>query len=299
MGKTLVFPPVDCRSNKTDTTLISDADFDKFRDFFYRKTGIKFSESKRYFVDKRLIERMEQTGHQSFRSYFSFMRFQASAQEVQKLINAMTVNETYFFREAYQFDCLVDNVMDEIVKNKISNNKGSKSSQTIRIWSIPSSTGEEPYSIALYLLEKWPGINQYNVEIVSSDIDSNVLASAKEGIYNERSIKLLPPEYKHKYFTPIGRGKYQINSDIRQSVKFTQVNLAEPTQTRSYRGFDIVFCRNLLIYFDDVSRRQAADIFFDALNPNGFVFLGHSESMSRISSLYKIRKFPKALVYQR
>lgn len=279
-------------NNTVEPTTITDADFEKFRDFFYRKTGIKFENSKRYFVDKRLVDRMAATGQESFRSYFSFMRFQASGEELQQLINAMTVNETYFFREEYQFECLVENVMNEIAAKK---DKG----QTIRIWSIPSSTGEEPYSIALYLLEKWPDIMNYDVEIVSSDIDSNVLQNCRQGIYNERSIKLLPERILRRYFTKIAAGKYQISSDLRQSVKFTQVNLAEPSQTRVYRGFDVVFCRNLLIYFDDISRRQAADVFFDALNPNGFVFLGHSESMSRISSLYKVRKFPKAMVYQR
>jgi chemotaxis protein methyltransferase CheR len=271
---------------------ISEAEFEKFREFFYRKTGIRFENTKRYFVDKRLLDRMRANGFDTFKQYFTFMRFQASGVEVQELINVMTVNETYFFREDYQFECLVDNVMNEIASRK-------KPGELIRIWSIPSASGEEPYSIAMFLLEQWPGIDQYEVEIVSSDIDSNMLKRCHEGIYSERSVKGIPTRLLRKYFTALPGNRFAICDDLKASVKFTQVNLAQPSQTRAYRGFDVVFCRNLLIYFDDASRREAADVFYDALNPNGFVFLGHSESMSRISSLYKVRKFPKAMVYQK
>jgi len=271
---------------------ITDAEFERFRDFFYRKTGIHFEDSKRYFVDKRLIARIGETGHDSFRSYFTFMRFQASGEEVQELINAMTVNETYFFREEYQFECMVENALDEIVRQK-------EPGAEIRIWSIPSSTGEEPYSIALYLLEHWPGIDTVDVEIVSSDIDSKVLERCRKGVYNQRSVQHLPRAILEKYFEPIAGGHFQIDQDLRDSIHFTQVNLNEPAQTRKYRDFDLIFCRNLLIYFDDASRRQAAEVFYDALNPGGFIFLGHSESMSRISSLFKVRKFAKAMTYQK
>ena len=271
---------------------IADAEFERFRDFFYRKTGIRFEDSKRYFVDKRLIERIRKTGHDSFRSYFTFMRFQASGEELQELINIMTVNETYFFREKYQFDCMVEDVLDEIVRYK---GEGAE----IRIWSIPSSTGEEPYSIAIYLLEYWPLIEEVDVEIVSSDIDSKALERCRQGIYGKRSVQHLPKTLLKKYFTPLANGSYQICQDLRESVRFTQVNLSDGSQTRAYRNFDLIFCRNLLIYFDDASRRQSAEVFYDALNPGGFIFLGHSESMSRISSLFKVRKFSKAMAYQK
>ncbi|MFT5716810.1 MAG: chemotaxis protein methyltransferase CheR [Oleiphilaceae bacterium] len=272
--------------------IISDSDFARFRDFFYRKTGILFEESKRYFVDKRLLSRIEATGHEFFRSYFTELRFQSSGEELQELINIMTVNETYFFREEYQFECLVESVLDELVKQK-------ELGDVIRIWSIPSSTGEEPYSIALYLLEHWDKIDNYDVEIISSDIDTKVLEECKKGMYNARSVKSLSKPLLKRYFTEHTSDKFEIDKDLRDAIEFTQVNLADAEQTRSYRDIDVVFCRNLLIYFDDASRRQAADVFFDALNPGGFIFLGHSESMSRISSLYKVKKFPKAIAYQK
>jgi chemotaxis protein methyltransferase CheR len=270
---------------------ISKEDFLKFREFFYRKTGIQFDDSKRYFVDRRLIERVEATDSGNFRNYFMMLRFETSGEEIQTLTNLMTVNETYFFREEYQFKCMVNSILPEIVKLK-------KDSSPIRIWSMPSSSGEEPYSIAMYLLEYWPGINQWDVEIISSDIDTKILAQARRGCYSPRSVANLPKSLLGKYFRPSGPD-YQICEDLRQAVEFTRVNLMNAADVRGYRGFDLIFCRNLLIYFDDLSRRQAADTFYDALHPGGFLCLGHSESMSRISSLYKARKFSDSVVYQK
>jgi chemotaxis protein methyltransferase CheR len=270
---------------------ITDDDFQKFREYFYRRTGIAFEPAKRYFVDKRLIDRIHATGSDSFRNYFSMLRFQASGEELQCLVNAMTVNETYFFREEYQFDCLVRSILPEIVARK--RDKGP-----IRIWVMPSSSGEEPYTIAMCLLERWKLIDAYDVEIVSSDIDTEILKQARAGLYSPRAVQHVPAAYLSKYFTRAG-SSYQLCDDLRAAIEFTTVNLHDPKQVASYRDFDVIFCRNLLIYFDDVSRKQAAETFFDVLKPGGFICLGHSESMSRISALYRIRKFPEAIVYQK
>jgi len=270
---------------------ISTDDFQKFREFFYRKTGINFEESKRYFVDKRLVERIEATVQGNFRSYFTMLRFQASGAELQTLINLMTINETYFFREEYQFDCLVKSVLPEIVAHR-------KNKDPIRIWIIPSSSGEEPYSIAMCLLERWPGIRDWDVELVSSDIDTSILDLARAGLYSARSVQHVPKAYLQKYFRRTAE-VFQLNDDLRGAVEFTRVNLQEPADVRSYRNYDVIFCRNLLIYFDDLSRTRAAEVFYEALRPGGFICLGHSESMSRISALFKIRKFPDAIIYQK
>ncbi len=271
---------------------ITDEDFQKFREFFYRKTGIRFEDNKRYFVDRRLVERIEATGSGSFRCYFTLLRFQASGEELQALTNLMTVNETYFFREEYQFKCMVQSMLPEIVRRK-------KKGGTIRIWSIPSSSGEEPYSIAIYLLQFWPGIDEWDVEVIASDIDTEILDKARRGRYSARSVQHLPINILQTYFRRVGNGEYEICDELRQAVEFTRVNLNEPADTRPYRGFDLIFCRNLLIYFDDLSRAKAAEVFFDALNPAGFICLGHSESMSRVTSLFRVRKFPEAIVYQK
>jgi len=272
-------------------TVISTEDFLTFREFFYRKTGILFDDAKRYFVDKRLADRIHASGCDNFRSYFTMLRFQASGSELQALVNSMTVNETYFFREEYQFDCLVNSILPELATRK-------RKGEPIRIWIIPSSSGEEAYSIAMMLMERWPGIHEWDVELVSSDIDTDILAQARKGLYSARSVRQVPPQWLGKYFRRVGEN-FQICDDLRESVDFTRVNLMDTLDTRRYRGFDVVFCRNLLIYFDDLSRKQAAETFYEALNPGGFICLGHSESMSRISSLFRIRKLPQAIVYQK
>nr|WP_245535806.1 protein-glutamate O-methyltransferase CheR [Thiorhodococcus drewsii] len=271
---------------------ISEEDFRTFREFFYRKTGILFEDSKRYFVDKRLLDRMNATGSETFRGYFTMMRFQTSGEELQTLINSMTVNETYFFREEYQFRCLVDSVLEELVERRADD------SSPIRIWSVPSASGEEAYGIAIYLLEYWPRIADLDVEIISSDIDTDILAQARRGRYGERSLQQLPLSLRNKYFHRDG-DHYRVDDVLREAVDFTRANVTDAAEMRGYRNFDVIFCRNLLIYFDDLSRKQTAESFYDALNPGGFVCLGHSESMSRISSLFRVRKFPEAIVYQK
>lgn len=272
-------------------TVISAEDFGRFRDYFYRKSGIRFDDNKRYFVDKRLLERMAATGAGTFRDYFTHLRFEASGKEWQAVVNLMTVNETYFMREDYQFSCLVESILPELTARRARN-------QPLRIWVMPSSSGEEAYSIALCLLERWPELANWDVEIVSSDIDTQILAQAQAGHYSARAIQHLPASWLQKYFTRTGNG-YQISQDLRDAVAFTRVNLHDPKEVADYRDFDVVFCRNLLIYFDDSSRHQAAQTFFEVLRPGGFICLGHSESMSRISSLFKIRKFEHAVVYQK
>ena len=278
-------------ASQPESATITNEDFLKFKEFFYRRTGISFEASKRYFVDKRLVERIEATGTGTFRGYFTLLRFQASGEELQLLTNCMTVNETYFLREEYQFKCLVDSILPQIVHRRVG-------TDAIRIWCIPSSSGEEPYSVAMYLLEKWAGIREWDVEIVSSDIDTNILRRARAGRYSPRSVQYIPEPWLKKYFKGVG-DEYQLCDDLRQAVEFTRVNLAEPADTLGYRNFDVIFCRNLLIYFDDASRKTASETFYEALNPGGYLCLGHSESMSRISSLFEVRKFPEAIVYRK
>jgi chemotaxis protein methyltransferase CheR len=275
-----------------DPPTLNAQDFAKFCEFFYRKTGIIFAENKRYFVERRIFERMTATESPSFREYFTTMRFETSGQEMQRLVNTMTVNETYFFREDYQFDALTKGILPEVIKNK---RKGG----TIRIWSLPCSTGEEPYSIAIYILEGWDRADDFNIEIMASDIDSRVLQQAREGIYGERAVSRVPLKLKQKYFTPAPGNNVQIVDALRESIDFSSINLMDVGQVRNYSDIDVIFCRNLLIYFDDVARRQAMETLYDCLAPGGFICLGHSESMSRMSSLFRPRRFGDAIIYQK
>jgi chemotaxis protein methyltransferase CheR len=151
----------------------------------------------------------------------------------------------------------------------------------------------------MWLLENWPRVDEYLVEIVGSDIDTHVLELARAGTFGKRALMRLPPELVRKYFAALPEEQWQIDSQLRDSVSFTCVNLVEPDQTRQHGQFDVIFCRNMLIYFDDTSRRIAAENLYESLLPGGFICLGHTESMSRISPLFEIRRFDDAIVYQR
>jgi chemotaxis protein methyltransferase CheR len=276
------------------TSLVTDADFARFCEFLYRRTGILFTPAKRYFVDRRLAERMQATASRSFAVYLARLRADTDG-EVENLINAFTINETYFYREDHQLRCLTSALLPERVA-------GKPSGATVRIWSMPCSTGEEPYSVAIWLLENWPEVDRYDVEIVGSDIDTRALGAAEEGRYGERALMRLGPDLVARYFvreeTRLGPA-WRILADLRGSVRFTPCNLTEAAAMATQGRFDVVFCRNVLIYFDDASRRVAADNIFDALVPGGFVCLGHTESMSRISPLFRVCRYDDAIVYRR
>jgi chemotaxis protein methyltransferase CheR len=277
---------------KSSGVEITPEEYAKFCEFFYRKTGIVFTEKKGYFVERRLAERMQNLGMATFRDYFSLLRFQLSGEEWQELINCMTVNETYFLREDYQFDAMINGMLPEIVRNRTPGD-------TIRIWSMPCSTGEEPYSIAIQLLELWDAADDWGIEIHASDIDTRVIAQAAHGTYGIRSLQRLTTELRTKYFSRIGPDQFQIRQELRESIDFCTANIIDRLAMARFHAMDIIFCRNLLIYFDDLSRRDAVECLYEALAPGGFICLGHSESMSRISSLFKPRKFRDTIVYQK
>jgi chemotaxis protein methyltransferase CheR len=274
-----------------DTPAITEEEFRRLAEFIYRRTGMVFAESKRYYVERRIGERMKATSLASFAGYFAYLRNDARS-EVEQLINAFTVNETYFYREDHQLACLSTDLLRERVSQK-------QRGDAIRIWSVPCSTGEEPYSIAMWLLENWAAVDDYDIEIVGSDIDTRVLEAAAEGIFGKRALMRLSPPLVGRYFSEIGDERWQILDDLRQSVQFSRVNIIDPRETRAQGKFDVIFCRNVLIYFDDESRRVAAENLYDNLLPGGFICLGHTESMSRISPLFDVCRYSDAIVYRR
>jgi chemotaxis protein methyltransferase CheR len=263
-------------------------EFRRLCEFLYRRTGMVFTEAKRYYVERRVVERMSATGAASFASYFARLRSDMEG-EVEHFVNAFTVNETYFYREDHQLRCLTSDLLADRLRAK-------RPGQAIRIWSVPCSTGEEPYSIAIWLLENWPMVDQYEIEIVGSDIDTGVLEKARSGVYGKRALMRLSPHLVEKYFAPDAPDTWKILDDLRESVRFSRVNIVEPGETATYGRFDVIFCRNVLIYFDDASRRVAAENLYENLAPGGYICLGHSESMSRISPLFEVRRFADAMV---
>lgn len=270
---------------------LTEDEFRKLCEFLYRRTGMIFTETKRYYVERRVVERMVATSADSFSSYFTRLRANLGG-EIEQFVNAFTVNETYFYREDHQLKCLTSDLLAQRILDR-------KHGDAIRIWSVPCSTGEEPYSIAMWLLENWSLVDNYEIEIVGSDIDTKVLEIAREGIFGKRALMRLTPEIITTYFSQLDEFRWQIIEDLRDSVRLGPVNIVEQNETRPYGQFDVIFCRNVLIYFDDASRRIAAENLYENLLPGGFICLGHAESMSRISPLFEVARFADAIVYQR
>jgi chemotaxis protein methyltransferase CheR len=275
----------------TEPPPITEDEFRRLCEFVYRRTGMVFTEAKRYYVQRRINDRMQATGSTSFASYFARLRIDMDG-EIEQFINAFTINETYFYREEHQLQCLTSDLLRERLRVRP---RGTP----IRIWSIPCSTGEEPYSIAIWLLENWPEVDTHDVDIVGSDIDTQALEAARAGIFGKRALMHLPPQVIERYLEPLDGERWRVLQDLRDSVSFSAVNLVEMAETRANGRFDVIFCRNVLIYFDDTSRRVAAENLYENLAPGGFICLGHSESMSRISPLFDVCRYADAIVYQR
>jgi chemotaxis protein methyltransferase CheR len=275
--------------SKPSVPTLSAAELARFCEFLYNRTGLMYGESKRFYIERRVVERMAALELYHFPAYFALLL--SGGPETEQLINSFTVNETYFYREDNQLRCLSRSLLPEIIRKRAPGD-------LVRIWSVPCSTGEEPYSIAMWLLENWPLVDAYHIEIVGSDIDTRVLAEASAGLYGDRAISRLSPDLVKRYFEKVGE-RQQIIKDLRESVKFTQVNLIDAAMIVRQGKFDVIFCRNVLIYFDDASRLAAAHNLYSRLNYGGFICLGHSESMARISDRFEVRRFEDAIVYQR
>jgi len=274
----------------SENLLLSAAELQRLCTFLYRETGMLFGESKRYYIERRLADRLAATGAGDFAAYFG--RLRSEPEEREALINAVTVNETYFYREEHQLACLSRSLLPDLITTR-------RPGDRIRIWSAPCSTGEEAYSIAIWLLENWRLVDAYNIEIVGSDIDTRVLEAAREGLFGERALSRLSPELIETYFGPVRRHRREIIQDLKESVTFNQANLIDGPGLAAQGIFDVIFCRNVLIYFDDESRQIAARNLYDRLAPGGYLCLGHTESMSRISDRFAMRRFEDAIVFQR
>jgi chemotaxis protein methyltransferase CheR len=284
-------PPQDAgRPGQQSVPVLTADELRRLSEFLYRRTGMLFGESKRYYIERRIGDRMVATGQPNFRVYFSHL--QSDGLEAERLVNCFTVNETYFYREEHQLLCLGRSLLPSIVQ-------GRRPGDLVRIWSVPCATGEEPYSIAIWLLENWAMVDAYHIEIVGSDIDTRVLEDAAAAGYGERALSRLPPDLVERYFEPLRDGRRRLIEDLRESVKLTPANLVDGASVAAQGQFDVIFCRNVLIYFDDASRRIAADNLYDALHPGGYICLGHTESMARITDRFEVRRFEDAIVYQR
>jgi len=272
---------------------ITQVQLDKIRELIYKETGILYETKKDYALKARIEKRMEASGAKAFRDYYKILLFDDRESELQNLIEELTVNETYFFRDFPQLQGFAEKVLPIILDDK-----RQKNDFNLKIWSAACSTGEEPYTLSVILQEMIPEYMLWEVSILATDIDRQVLRIARKGEYGQRSMKDTPLPYRGKYFERVNTG-WRILPRTRESVEFELLNLMDRRAMRRQRGFDVIFCRNVLIYFNDLSRKKVVNGFYDALNPGGFLFLGSSESVGRITAAFELVRLDGFLAYRK
>jgi len=267
--------------------------YTKICEMVYKYSGIRFDERKVDFVFRRLDERIECTGAAGLKDYYQTLRFDFAGLEIHKLVEILTTNETYFFREYPQLQSFAEFVLPEVLALK-----RKKNDRWINIWSAGCSTGEEPYTLAIILREMIEDFSSWKISIIATDINQTVLKTAKRGIYKSRSVKDVPTEYLNKYFESREDG-FHLSPVIKNMVNFQEVNLVDSAAISKLSGQNFIFCRNVIIYFDENVNKTLLEKFYDILDPGGYIFLGHSESVGRITSAFKLLHQGNMLVYQK
>ena len=278
----------------TDSEIaMTDEEFPLLRDLIYNYSGLYFAEENRYLLERRLSSRLAHHQLSTFQDYYYFLKYDAGReQELSDIMDLLTTNETYFFRESFQLKAFTDEIIPELVKRKSIN--GDK---TIRIWSAGCSTGEEPYTIAMLLMEK-PELYGWKIEIIGTDISQRVLHHARKGVYGNSSFRVAEPHYKGRYFQDLDGG-YRVGDRVREFVTFSRLNLYDSSRFLFLGKMDIIFCRNVIIYFDLPAKKRVIEQFYNTLNPGGFLLLGHSESLMNITTAFKLRHFKNDMVYEK
>lgn len=264
--------------------------FRLIRDMIRDYCGLYFDDNSRYLLEKRLSRRVRNLHLDDFRDYYRLIRYDKSAEiELAAIIDVLTVNETYFFREQNQLLAFSEEILKELRET-------NQRERTLRIWSAGCSTGEEPYTLAMIINEK--GFAGWEVEIYGSDINQRVLQTARKGAYRRNSFRTIEQYYMSKYFIE-EEGAYRIVDGIKRYVNFSYLNLLDPFKTKFLGKMDVIFCRNVLIYFDAESRKKVIDNFYNRLVDGGYLMLGHAESLINISTAFTLRHFKHDMVYQK
>ncbi len=265
--------------------------FRLLRDAIYRRTGIWFADASKYLLQKRLSPRARELNFDSFQKYYYFLQYDPRAdEEFDEIYDLVTTKETYFFREPAQLTAFVEEIVPDILSRKIVNK--------IRVWSAGCATGEEPYSIAI-LLQESRLFERTGFEIFGSDISNEVLVRARKGQYREAAFRTTDPTLRDKYFIRDKDGSWRIRDEIRNRVSFGRLNLYDEPRVSLLGSVDVIFCRNVIIYFDDASKRTVINNFYNRLVDGGYLLLGHSESLISLSTQFKLRHLKNDMVYQK
>ncbi len=278
-----------------DNLCMSDELFERWRKYIYDLCGIYFQDNKKYLLESRLLKRMYFLNLDTYDEYLNYLLYYSDgSQEKNYLFEAITITETYFFRNQPRIDSLIGSVLPEIISEKLK-----KGRDKIKIWSAASSSGEEAYSVAIaiddLLSAKYPSIN---FEITGTDINEAVIKTAQQGIYKSYSMRNTPAYYVKKYFK-VNENNYVLNERIKNKVNFRLLNLYDETSLRLMFNYDVIFCANVLIYFDLKSRIRVVNRLYNSLNKGGYLFIGYSETLHNISQAFKIISFPKTIGYKK
>lgn len=268
-------------------------EFELFRRFIREQSGIDLNENQIDSLRLSLSARTREKGFGDYLEYYEFLLQNPQGEEFKELLNLITVNETYFFRTPSHFAALKDHVLPEIVTKKNENK--------LSIWSAGCSTGEEPYSIAIILKEYFgEALEEWDVRILATDVSKQALMTAKEALYGGRTLRLVEPDCLGKYFRACGAERYKLNDEIRQMVSFGYQNLVkEPFPLEVMNGWDIIFCRNVIIYFNLESARRVINNFYECLNETGYLFVGYAEMLQPICDRFSLLEFGKGFAYKK
>jgi chemotaxis protein methyltransferase CheR len=268
--------------------ILQDTEFRLFRDLIYRLTGIALADGKRQLVKSRLTKRLRYYHLERFQDYYDLVMAQGeSGPETTEMVNCITTNKTDFFREPHHFQF----VGNKLLQEKIQQARWGQVPRRLRVWHAGCSTGEEPYTLAMTLAEALQGEGHWDVRQLASDIDTDVLAHAARGIYEMERVDPVPEPLLKKYFLR-GQGEQsgfvKVRDELRQQITFKQINLLDSLwPIRHDVRFDMIFCRNVVIYFDKPTQRRLFARFQEWLRPGGYLFIGHSESLLGISDAFE------------
>jgi chemotaxis protein methyltransferase CheR len=265
--------------------------FRLLRDQIYKRSGMWFNDTSKYLLQKRLSPRARELNFDSFQKYFYFLQYDPRADaEFDQIFDLVTTNETYFFREPAQLQAFVEEIIPDLLARKPV--------KKIRIWSAGCSSGEEPYSLAM-LLQEAGWYDHAAFEIFASDINQAVLGKARKGQYRENAFRATTPAMREKYFTRETESVWRVKDEIRNRVSFGRLNLYDEARVSLLGHLDVVFCRNVIIYFDDASKKVVVNNFYNRLIEGGYLLLGHSESLISLSTQFKLRHLKNDMVYQK
>lgn len=277
----------------TASIAMSDTQFDRIRQIVYKKSGIHFQDQKKYVLESRLSRRLEELGLNSYDQYILFLTAGPyQTEEFQEMFNRITINETSFFRNEPQLNVFEQQILPDLLQKR--NDK-----KILRVWSSACSSGDEPYTLAIQI-HRTLGVRlaDWRIEILGTDISENALAIARSGRYTHYNVRSLSDDLINRYFKRV-ESFYQIDPTIQSMVRFEKLNLKDGLAAKRFGVWDVIFCRNVLIYFDDEMKTHCAKLFHDQLQDDGTLFIGHSETLRNIPVDFKQMEIPQGFTYQK